>query len=799
MWAFTNQNRLGRRLLVYILAISSLITLLLTSVQLYREFSVDKGDVEQRLVQIGVSYLGGIAQNLWEVNEGAIQTQLNGIRSLPDIQYVKLVGSGDILMLTSGEPLNERKLITRTYPLIYNPEGPAIELGVLHVSASMAGVYNRLWNRSLLILATQAIKTFLLSFSILFIIHWLVTQRLHRIVSYFRALDIQTDPQTDGARVVSCGKDDELNDLVRAMTDMHQQLFNSFQEVNQSREQFRRIFDDSNEAILVMDPVREIVLRSNGAASLLYGYSTADLEGMSVDVLHGEAVAELREFFAQVMATRDGMVGTSSCVTRMGEKRVLEISASLIDFEGRVAVLAIMRDQTEQLKAQRKIERLAYYDELTGLPNRSLCYDRIGVDIARSKRHGTHGAVLFLDIDNFKTVNDSLGHSVGDQLLQFVAARIQGVLRDEDTLSRLGGDEFVLIPNLEHEDMQKVHAGAECVARKIRNCLNDSVFLAGQQVHVTASIGIAFYPDDGETVDEVLRHADAAMYQAKANGRDSHHIYSIDLDQGASVRLEMATALRQALVNEEFVLDFQPQVTMPGREVLGAEALVRWERPGYGRINPNDFLPLMSEFGLMKALGEWVLRRSCAYWREGMMAGSLPDNFAIAVNVDAQQFNAEDFVGYIEGLLDEFNMLGRHLEVEITEQALVHDVDDAVAKIAALHSLGVSIAIDDFGTGYSSLSYLHRLPVDTVKIDRSFVYLIGRQDSEAGLVDIIIAMGRALKLRVIAEGVENELQEAHLAAQSCAFGQGFMYSKPKAWQDLLADLRMPDVLDGGQA
>lgn len=791
MLNFAKHNRLGRRLLVYIVAISSLVTLLLTSMQLYREYRADATSVEQRLEQIRVSYVEVLGRSLWEVNDAAMQTQLDGITKLPDIVFAAVVDNTQTAHVRSGTPQTGPGFLERRYNLVFDLGNGAEQLGYLQVQASMAGVYQRLRERALVILATQGIKTFLVSLSILFIVHWLITQRVTRLAHAFTEVNVEKPPSAAVWQARRGDDADEIDDMVDALRAMHGRLYEAFAAVDRTRERFQRIFDSSSDAIVVIDPTTDSVVQSNTAASRLFGHSKTLLDKMPIRRLHGASTGEMQLFVAQVMESGDARVGVVGCVGADGDDRSVEVSASVIEYEGRSVVLAILRDRTEQQRVRQRIEQLAYFDPLTGLPNRSLCYDRVGVELARSRRHDTRGAVLFLDVDNFKTVNDSLGHSVGDQLLQMVAERIQKVLREEDTLARLGGDEFVILPHIVSTDIDAVRAAAERVAEKVGEAVRDTVRLAGHVVHVTTSIGIAVFPDDGGSVDELLRHADAAMYQAKANGRDGHHLYSAELDRNASVRLEMASALRQALQREEFVLDYQPQVAFPRGDIVGAEALVRWNRPGVGRVTPGDFLPLLHEFGLMRALGDWVLRRVCMDWRQAAEASRLPARFYIAVNVDAQQFAAGDFVEFVAALLHEYDMPGQCLELEITEQTVVQDVDDAEEKITALHALGVTVAIDDFGTGYSSLSHLHRLPVDTVKIDRSFVQMIGRDMRQVSLIDIIVAMGRTLGMRVVAEGVEHPRQAEHLAGQQCGFGQGFLYSRPISWDRMVSLLPAP--------
>jgi diguanylate cyclase (GGDEF)-like protein len=491
-----------------------------------------------------------------------------------------------------------------------------------------------------------------------------------------------------------------------------------------------------------------------------------------------------RSFLQRVRRDRGGWAAELHCRNALGETLQVEVKAALVvGVQGEV-VLATLRGLSSREDMQARIAELAYHDALTGLPNRVLLRDRLEMALARSQRGGSRGVVLMLDTDNFKTINDSLGHSTGDRLLQELAGRIIKALHQDDTVARLGGDEFVVLPQLMDGETAVVLEHALAVVDQLRSALDRPFRLDGHDVHITVSVGVAVYPNDGNTVDELLRRADSAMYQAKATGRNATHFYSPELEEGVARRLTMGSALRRALVNEEFVLDFQPQLALADKTLVGCEALVRWERPGHGRVPPLDFLPYLEELGLLTELGFWVLDRACQYWREGRDQGVVAAHFRMAVNISAGQFASPAFVQMVQSVLEDNDMPGCNLELEITEQALVSDLANAASKITTLQAQGVSFAIDDFGTGYSSLAYLQQLPVDCLKIDRGFVKLIGKGDRSAGLVDVIISIARKLNLRVVAEGIEHNSQAAYLAQHGCDFGQGYLFGRPVSWAQL---------------
>jgi diguanylate cyclase (GGDEF)-like protein len=442
------------------------------------------------------------------------------------------------------------------------------------------------------------------------------------------------------------------------------------------------------------------------------------------------------------------------------------------DIDGAVArVVGIIEDITERKQMQQDLLHLAHHDNLTHLPNRGLFYDRLSQALAQAHRHEWAVGVMFIDLDRFKIVNDTLGHGVGDLLLQQVAKRLSGCIRAEDTVARLGGDEFaVMLPDL--ADAQD----AAAVARKILGALAAPFQLDGHEVFVTASIGIASYPRDSHDADTLIKHADAAMYRAKDLGKNNYQLYSALLSEQAPERLQLESNLRRALERNEFVLHFQPRANLVTGLITGVEALVRWQLPNGSLVAPADFIPLLEETGLIVPAGEWVLRAACAQVRTWQQDGLEP--VPIAVNLSARQFHQQDICEVVTRALHDYAVDPRFLELEITESAAMKNAAEATKTLRALKAIGVHIAIDDFGTGYSSLGYLKRFPIDSLKLDRSFVTDLPDNEEDASIAQAVITMAHALKLKVIAEGVENEAQLAFLAAHGCNEMQGYHLSRP---------------------
>ena len=463
--------------------------------------------------------------------------------------------------------------------------------------------------------------------------------------------------------------------------------------------------------------------------------------------------------------------------------------APIVDIKGKIShFVALKEDITERKNYQAELERQATRDSLTGLPNRSLLADRMTQALAQAHRSGHAAAVLMVDLDNFKLVNDSLGHATGDLLVKAVAERLSACVREGDTVARMGGDEFVLIMHHVRDETD-----VTAMMQRIVTSIGAPLSLEGRELHVTCSTGAAIYPKDGSSGEELLRNADTAMYRAKEQGRDSFRFYTADMNQRMMERLTLEAELRLALDRRQFTLHFQPQVDTVSGALIGAEALLRWSHAELGMIPPSRFIPLAEETGLIVPLGEWILREACAQSRRWQEAG-LPA-LRLAVNISARQFRQKDFVGTVTRILAETGLSADLLELELTESMVMHNPDEAVKLLHELKRAGVHISLDDFGTGYSSLSHLKRFPIDVLKLDQSFVRGVLSDADDAAIARTVIGLGHSLNLRVIAEGVETEAQKAFLAAEKCDAMQGYLFSRPlpaTAFAALLQSAAAPD-------
>jgi len=454
------------------------------------------------------------------------------------------------------------------------------------------------------------------------------------------------------------------------------------------------------------------------------------------------------------------------------EERVMQRTREL---EVANSELAASKEHAENVA--RRMEYHAHHDALTGLPNRILLHDRITRELAHARRKQGMIAVLFLDLDRFKIINDSLGHAVGDQLLRIIARRLGSCVREEDTVARLGGDEFmVLLPNISGA------SDAGRIAKKVIDCLVDPISCNGHELHITTSIGISIYPCDGTDSETLIKHADISMYRAKELGRNKAVYFTAEMNAGSRKQLALETNLRQAIDRNQLKLLYQPKIDITNNSIVGVEALLRWEHPGIGMISPMEFIPVAEDSGLIMPIGEWVLKTAFMQLKKWHLAGHA--DLTVAVNLSSAQLSRPGFEGIVEKALQFAELDACMTELEITEHAAMENLESAIAVLEKLKNLGISIAMDDFGTGYSSLSYLRQLPIDVVKIDRSFVREIPDSNEDVLIAQAIIAMAKSLKLSLIVEGVENIRQLNFFKQQGCDIVQGFLFSKPVEAEDI---------------
>ncbi len=546
---------------------------------------------------------------------------------------------------------------------------------------------------------------------------------------------------------------------------------------------------DSRDGMMVTDR-KGVILRVNRAFSEFTGYSAEEAVGNTPALLHStrhddtfyrkmwEAISREGHWEGEIWNRRkDGGIYPEWLAISAIRDEAGEITHYLGNFS----------DVSEPREAQRKILELAYYDSLTDLPNRRLLLDRLQQAMSASARNYLFGALFLLDLDHFKTLNDTRGHDIGDQLLIQVAERLQGAVREGDTVARLGGDEFVVLLESLGENEVQAAAHAEHIAEKIRTSLNREYQLGDQDSHVSPSIGVTLFYGHAESSDELFKHADLALYQAKGAGRNAIRFFNPAMQAAIDARARLESGLRLALVKEEFVLHYQPQMRSDGM-MAGAEVLLRWQPEGSEMVSPADFIPLAEETGLILPIGQWVLETACrrlVAWARDPATSHLQ----LAVNISARQFRQADFAEQVRNLLERTGADPRRLKLELTESLVLDNVERTIQTMHELKALGVGFSLDDFGTGYSSLSQLKRLPLAQLKIDQSFVHDIDTSPDAAAIVQAIISLAHNLRLEVIAEGVETEAQREFLARHGCQTYQGWLFGRPCPAAELESRLR----------
>jgi diguanylate cyclase (GGDEF)-like protein/PAS domain S-box-containing protein len=549
--------------------------------------------------------------------------------------------------------------------------------------------------------------------------------------------------------------------------------------VRESEERFRKFADATNEGIVFHED--GILTDCNDAVARLTGFTHRELVGSQ---LLSYIAPEFREAALTALRTGYERPYESEIVTKDGNRIPVEFEGRVMTIDGKTYRMSVMRDIRRRKASQARIRYLAHHDLLTGLPNRALLLDRLEFILASARRRDAQVAVLFIDLDNFKTVNDSLGHVAGDALLKVVATRIEKALRTMDVVSRHGGDEFlVVLPDIENDQAPIP------VAEKLMAAISEPVELEGQSLSVSPSIGISVFPRDGVTPDTLIKNADAAMYLAKERGRSNFQFFNESLSEAAFRALSLETLMREAIRDQAFVLHYQPQVRVATGEVIGTEALIRWPQKDGGFIAPNDFLPVAEQRGLIRTIGAFVLRQACLQNKAWQRAGLAP--MPVAVNLSSIEFRQKNFIAEVQQVLAETQLDPHCLAFELTESILMDDTGDMLRTLEALKMIGVKLSIDDFGTGHSSLKHLKSFPIDKLKIDGTFVRDIPEDPDDVAITAAIIDLARNMGITSIAEGVERPEQIEFLKARGCVEMQGFAICPPLPAEELALWLARP--------
>ncbi|MEO6854815.1 MAG: EAL domain-containing protein [Rhodoferax sp.] len=722
-----------------------------------------------------------LAAPVWNYNTSSIA--VIGQSALLDAQVVRItVSDADraaILDIERPERrLGQSKIIRRELLLKGATAASADMAGYVEIEVD-DGLKQRELEQDRKAYAFILLGQFVLSLAfVLVALHLRVLRPLHNLALFSNRL---AGGNFDHA--VGWDRPDEIGRLARQMDQMRSDLKTSFaeQQVILSNVQVGVVF------------VRNGTIQiANRHAETIFGYPEGELCGQQTSVLYPTEVppqAQVRE----PMAAKEGPYEDLLFLKRRdGSLFWAQLRQRSLDtLVPQAGSIWVIEDFTQRKASEDEINSLAFYDPLTLLPNRRLLRDRLKQALVASARSGRSGALLFIDLDHFKTLNDTLGHDMGDLLLQQVAQRLTHCVREGDTVAGLGGDEFVVILEGLGEHPDEIAARCKAVVEKIFNALNLPYLLAGHELRSTPSVGIALFEGQQNSIEELLKHADLAMYQAKTSGRNTLRFFDAAMQAAVTERAVLESDLREALAQQQLRLYYQPQVVGDGN-ITGAEALVRWVHPQRGTVSPADFIPLAEETGLILPLGQWVLETACT--QLAVWAGNpARAHFSMAVNVSAKQMQHDNFVDQVLAALERTGINPSLLKLELTESVLVEDVEKTITKMATLKSRGVGFSLDDFGTGYSSLTYLKRLPLDQLKIDQGFIQDVLIDPNDAAIAKMIIALAESLGLTVIAEGVETEAQRVFLARHGCHAYQGYLMSRPLPIAEFEALVACPEA------
>lgn len=785
-WQRAFKRGVGWQFLLAVLAFSSLVTLVATGLTLLLEYRREVQLLQRQLHQIEHSFKDSMAMSLWNIDRSAAKHQLDGIVQFPDMSTALLRTPAGDTFAQAGRQLNGAKLELRA-PLRYKTWGSEVLVGELVLQADQSAIVGRMQERLWAVFWTQGVKTFVVSLFILLAFHQLVGRHLSRLVRWTEWVGAgkwSTPLQLE--RKARHGSD-EFDVLERAFQTMQKQLGTSRARLEASERRANTIVDQLVDGVIQIDTAGQMQ-RVNEAACRIFGYASEEMVGHNVRMLMDEPHHSAHDGYLQAYANGGppriiGIGRQVEGLRKNGEKFPMDLAVTAIELDDQQVYIGLVRDLSERLATEQQLWRQANLDPLTGLPNRARLLEQLEKERERSQHTGLPLALLMVDIDRFKLVNDSLGHAAGDDVLRITAERLQELLRPGDTLARLGGDEFVMVLS-DLSNLKRV----EQVATAISQALIQPFGLSGQAAQLSASTGIAVYPiDTSAEAGALLRCADQAMCAARALGGNRYQFFRPAMQQAAQTRLAMVNDLAAALAQRQFHLHYQPIVDLRSGQVLKAEALVRWTHPQRGLVSPAQFVPVAEEIGLIHELGDWIFCEAVGHLQ--VLRHTLP-TFQISINTSPVQYSGDtplmqQWLAYLQML----GLPGDSLVIEITEGLLMAEHDAAQAQLLRFRAAGLEVAIDDFGTGYSSLSYLKKFDIDYLKIDQSFVRNLARGNSDHALCEAIIVMAHRLGLRVVAEGIETQAQMELLREAGCDLGQGYHIARPISVDALIAWLQ----------
>ncbi|MBL4900081.1 MAG: EAL domain-containing protein [Colwellia sp.] len=797
------KNQLSIKLARSSVYVALLIGLLLSSLQVVVDYHDQEILIDQTIEHILVAARPPAVRAVNTLDKKLAREVVDGLLKYNFIEQVSIEDELSEQLALATAPFRPSKTqwltgsftsATKTYQILLKYiDNPAFKPGVMTLKINMDSALAPFYDRSLMVFISGLARSFFLSCLLFILFYFVLAKPLKKLALQFSAIKIGGDTKLS---VPEFHKNSELGLLANAANGFVNKVellvldqVEAEAALTQSKQRLLKLIDQIPQLILAQDSDGKILFANNGC-SLFYQRSNKDLQGKTLSDIHHycrEEIIDLDKIRHLVLQQNKTAHEQEISLTSIkGETNTFAIQISPFDDYNQPATLLVASNISEQKKIQKHIEQLASHDALTGLPNRLLFNDRLEHAMANSQRDGQLNAILFLDLDHFKNINDSLGHFEGDKLLVHVAKVLESTVRKNDTVARMGGDEFVILLENLTKDPIEAQRATQDITDKILDLFLEPMCVDEHLHHIGASIGIVIFPTNGESVADLMRYADTAMYQAKGNGRKQAVFYEASMSALVEYRQNMESQLYQALREQQFVVHFQPQVDKFGT-IYGFEALIRWQHPERGLVSPNEFIPILESSGLIIPVSDWLIDYCCQQILDWQQSYFWQESWHIAINISPLQFYQKQFVDTLAEKISTTRLTGSCICIEITETVAIKNVTFTAARLAEIKALGISVALDDFGTGYSSLSYLKDLPIDILKIDRSFINDLGHKNKDKSIVEAIIAMAKVLEITVICEGVETELQVNIASNCGSEYFQGYYYCRPMSAASLVSN------------
>ena len=782
--------------------IALIVGILMSAVQIYIDFKVQYSEVNRLISRITDASTPPAARAVHTLDNMLAQEVATGMMRHDFVVAVTIVDElgNELAASNKARPQTRTVAFTKVFiedlQLLHSPlniPGNEDINGHLTFVADIDIALQPFYQQSAVLISIGLIRSFFLVLFLFFAFYFMLTKPLIRIANELKAIN----PGSPGEQRLSTQAENESMDELHQIAHSANQMLDAVDLALAKRRSVEVVLRKSEEHVRqIIDSLPVWVgARNKDGYYIFANRALAEFLNTTPEAMRGSHISDFSDFFVtptrDVVALDERVIQTRSSAQVWeeswrdvhGKERQMHTYVMPMEFYDEIVALIVSSDITDLKSAQQLMEHMAYHDALTDLPNRSYLIERLEEELKRASRLENYGALLFIDLDQFKNINDSLGHPVGDSVLKHVAERLSAIISEKDIVVRLGGDEFVLVLPELSDELSEAILKAEDVGERLRSFVSEPYYHNDLELHVTCSVGIVLFPDEDSGVHELLRYADTAMYQVKDQGRDGIQFFNRYMADNARNVLVMEGELHRALEEEQFVLYFQPRVDTHTGEITGAEALLRWNHAQRGLIPPNDFIPILETSGLIVPVGYWVLQASIRQVKVWQEQGLWKEDMRLGVNISPRQFRSSNFVDDVFQLLERETFSASTVEMEITEGIVIHNLEETIGTMTTLRERGILFALDDFGTGYSSISYLKQLPVSILKIDQSFVRDITDDRNDRVLVETISAMGNMLDLDVVAEGVETERQLELVKEYGCRFYQGYFCSRPLSTDD----------------